>query len=259
MPVHKCYRMGKPVAVLAKVQQCTGGSKQTQRPVCCLPARVHLWWINTANRKKENDGAKIKHSLACSEQGERLFVWRGETCSVRKSIAGERLRANPLFTTDETKLQSSNYLHNLRVRAGSGTLWFTDEVRLRVCAAEALVPPPQAPVAVGCSKTHTVTLFACEVSGRGRREDDELAPLRTSATAALLQTSYIVEVCKKRRQVLKIPSPRRGDAVACRGRCDPYRRWAGWHWAAVGGGAPAGCRRAWLPDAEPSRLFPAAS
>lgn len=96
-----------------------------------------------------------------------------------------------------TKLQSSNYLHNLRVCAGSGTLRFTDEVWLRVCAAEALVPAPQAPVAVGRGKTHAVTLLAREVPGRGRGEDDQLAPLRSAATAALLQTGHIVEICKR--------------------------------------------------------------
>lgn len=58
MLVYKCYRVGQPATVLAKGQQCTGGSKQTQSPVCCLAARVHLWWTNTVNRKKENHGAK---------------------------------------------------------------------------------------------------------------------------------------------------------------------------------------------------------
>lgn len=68
---------------------------------------------------------------------------------------------------EETKQRSSNYLHNLRVCAGSRTLRFADEVWLRVCAAETLVPPPQTPVAVGRGKTHAVALLAREVSGCG--------------------------------------------------------------------------------------------
>lgn len=109
------------------------------------------------------------------------------------------LRANPLFTVEGTKPGSSNYLHNLRVRAGSGALRFTDEVWLRVCAAEALVPRPQAAVTVGRGETHAVALFACEVPGRGQREDDELAPLCSAAATATapLQTGHIVEIYKR--------------------------------------------------------------
>lgn len=88
------------------------------------------------------------------------------------------------------------YLHNLGLRTSSRTLRFADEVWLRVCAAETLVPLSQAPIAVRCCKTHTVTLFTCEVARRGGREDNKLAPFPSSA-AAVLKTSCIIQTWKR--------------------------------------------------------------
>ncbi len=94
------------------------------------------------------------------------------------------------------------YLHNIRVCTGSRALRFADEVRLRVCAAETLVPLPQAAVAgtrgLWCGKTHTVTLFTRKVSGCGGRENDKLAS-SPSSTAAVLKTSCIVQTCGRRK------------------------------------------------------------
>lgn len=89
----------------------------------------------------------------------------------------------------------ATYLHNLGVCTGRGTLRFADEVRLCQCAAETFVPLPQAPIAVRRSKTHTVTLFTGEVSGRGGRENNKLTP-SPSSTAAVLKTSRIVQTCR---------------------------------------------------------------
>ena len=104
------------------------------------------------------------------------------------------------YTSSELNHNSlcAAYLHYMGVCTGGRTLRLADQVRLRVRAAEALVPIPQAPVAVGCSKTHTVTLFLREVSGCGGREDNKLAP-SPSSTAAVLKTSCIVQTWRRRK------------------------------------------------------------
>lgn len=100
--------------------------------------------------EKPNYAAKNKYFLACSEK------IRNVLGSPRRRLKGK-----------EAKQRRRNYLHNLRVCAGSRTVRFADEVRLRVGAAEALVPAPQPPITVGRGKTHAVTLLACEVSRVG--------------------------------------------------------------------------------------------
>lgn len=119
-----------------------------------------------------------------------------------RSVIG-RFRGNPeccvykiRHKAAEGSYTETTYLHNLRVGAGGRTLRFTDEVWLWVCAAETLVSPPQAPVTVWCGKTQTVTLFTCEVSGLGGRENNKLAAPSSSA-AAVLETSCIVQACKR--------------------------------------------------------------
>lgn len=92
------------------------------------------------------------------------------------------------------------YLHDMGLRTCSGTLRLADEVGLRVCAAETLVPLPQATVAVQCGETHTVTLLPCEVSWCRGGEDNELT-LPPSTAAAVFKAACIVQTWRQDRGV----------------------------------------------------------